>query len=119
MIFDTMKILENGPHLKAYAKLASLHNQKLCMLTWIGEHLHDVAWKPKSLSASLDAYEELKCCGLALVEKLQGQLVLVALTKEMGWEVTIETLDLDRGFIGVKAQKVKTFINSLSFFVLF
>jgi len=36
------------------------------------------------LSASLDAYEELKCCGLALVEKLQGQLVLVALTKEMG-----------------------------------
>jgi len=78
-----------------------------------------VAWKPKSLSASLDAYEELKCCGLALVGELQGQRVLVALTKEMGWEVTIETLDLDRGFRGVKAQKVRMFINSFSFFVLF
>jgi hypothetical protein len=78
-----------------------------------------VAWKPKSLSASLDAYEEFKCCGLALVEELQGQRMLVALTKEMGWEVTIETLDLDRGFIGVKTQKVRMFINSFSFFVLF
>jgi hypothetical protein len=66
-----------------------------------------VEWKPKSLRASLNAYEELKCCGLALVEELQGQRVLVALTKEMGWEVTIETLDLDKGFISVKAQKGK------------
>lgn len=66
-----------------------------------------MAWKPKNLRASLDAYEELKCCGLALVEELQVQRVLVALTKEMGWEVTIETLDLDRGFIGVKSTKGK------------
>ncbi len=66
-----------------------------------------MAWKPKSLRASLDAYEELKCCELALVEELQGQRVLIALTKEMGWEVAIETLDLDRGFTSVEAQKDK------------
>lgn len=78
-----------------------------------------MAWKPKSLRGSLDGYEELKCCGLALVEELQGQWMLVALTKEMGWEVTMETLGVDRGFIGVNAKKVRMFINSFSFFVLF
>jgi hypothetical protein len=78
-----------------------------------------VAWRPKSLRGSFDAYDELKCCGLALVEELQGQQMLVALTKEMGWELTIVTLDLDSMFVGVKAQKVRTFINSFIFFVLF
>jgi hypothetical protein len=33
MIFDITKILDNELHLKAYARLVSMHNQKLCMLT--------------------------------------------------------------------------------------